>query len=321
MKPEYPTHQGIQPQASFGYSSTDNDEADVGHGGDERRAGYRPNNLINPNDDNVFLLSGGYAPVFQSYNRSLSCPVPSSVPRERISSLPNSEEGAQMRPSARRRGSAPVDINFGPDTVPICTRPEVNNELPPQLQDIAFKGQELFWFVFNEVVKAEGSAASVSSRALTILPQRLEVLNERSTSGGRTLQQIAQAFFHSPQRQRVWEYASSIDIKTLDYNSFSLILLGLFQEGGITQTRVMVLIFFCVDIAHRAFRENLMRDFQKLVEWTSRFITERLSTWVLEHGGWAAVLQESVGQAYRVAVIGLCLLSAAALSIWLLRRH
>ena len=35
----------------------------------------------------------------------------------------------------------------------------------------------------------------------------------------------------------------------------------------------------------------------------------------------AAVLQESVGQAYRVAVIGLCLLSAAALSIWLLRRH
>lgn len=89
-----------------------------------------------------------------------------------------------------------------------------------------------------------------------------------------------------------------------------------------------------------------MREFQKLVEWTSRFITERLSTWVLEHGGWvsliiwtlhhlaaalvcnsliffkqAAVLQESVDQAYRVAVVSLCLLTAVALSVWLTKRH
>lgn len=57
----------------------------------------------------------------------------------------------------------------------------------------------------------------------------MDVLNERGKCGGRTLQQIAEAFFHSPERQRVWDYAKSIDIQSLDYNSFSLVLLGLFQ--------------------------------------------------------------------------------------------
>ncbi|XP_034246300.1 uncharacterized protein LOC117648156 [Thrips palmi] len=319
VKPEYP-NQGFNQPASFSHSGADSGEADIRYEQHREEAGYTPNNsLTYSNDDNVFLSSGSHALTFQSYNRSLSCPVPNTVPRERISSLPNPEENVPLEPSTRRRGSAPVSYNSC--GVANSSRAEVSDALPPQLLDIAAKGQELFWFVFNEVVKADGVTASGSPSVLTILPHRMEVLNERGRCGGRTLQQIAESFFHSPQRHSVWNHASSIDIQSLDYNSFSLILLGLFQEGGITQTRVLVLIFFCVDIAHRALRENLMRDFQKLVEWTSRFITEQLSAWVLQHGGWAAVLQESVDQAYRVAVVGLCLLTALAVSFWLVRNR
>lgn len=160
VKPEYPTRQGVKPQASFSRSGALSDEADIGYEGE---AGYSP-------DENAFLRSDGYSPTFQSYNRTVSCPAPSSVPRERISSLPNRGDEVQMGPSALRRGSVPVNMHYNSGTIPISTRPEVNNELPPQLQDIAFKGQELFWFVFNRVIKAEGDGASGS--ALTILPQR-----------------------------------------------------------------------------------------------------------------------------------------------------
>lgn len=55
-----------------------------------------------------------------------------------------------------------------------------------------------------------------------------------------------------------------------------------------TQARVLVLFFFCADVALRALRENLTYHFQQLVDWTSRYITEKLSAWVLEHGGWVS---------------------------------
>ncbi len=58
---------------------------------------------------------------------------------------------------------------------------------------------------------------------------RMEVLNEKGRFGGRTLRQIAEAFARSPQRLKVQEYANRVSLQSLNYNSFSDLLFGLFQ--------------------------------------------------------------------------------------------
>ncbi|KAK3927528.1 Apoptosis regulator BAX [Frankliniella fusca] len=283
---------------------------------DQQEAGHVSHSLFSQSPEHQT-----YSQFFHSYDGSwthrFSTPAP--APRERMSSVPDDEE-IRSYPH-QRRGSAPVNIQYAYGASSSSSSQE-NSSPPAALEEIASKGKELFWFILSEEVKAQEAASPGSFSALTISPSshRLEVLNERGRFGGRTLRQIAEAFSHSPQRLKVQEYANHINLQSLNYNSFSDLLYGLFQEGGVTQARVLVLFFFCADIALRALKEKLTQHFQQLVDWTSRYITERLSAWVLEHGGWAAVLQESVDHAYRMAVVSLGILSLAALSIFVWRR-
>lgn len=60
------------------------------------------------------------------------------------------------------------------------------------------------------------------------------------------------------------------------------------QEGGVTWERVIVLFFFCTDISIRALQEQLIRQFQRIQDWTTRFIQETVCTWVELEGGWVS---------------------------------
>lgn len=323
LLPDYAIAGHVHARAGLGSA----DPAPVSEEEAIRAVGSHPNTRAPLNEGNAFSRSFTSAQdqtlqqsrSFQSHDSSFI----HTAPRERISSLPDREE---MRPLVRqRRRSVPGTIQFmGTDSA--CASSSNQSEtgnIPPALRDIASKGQELFWYILSEEVKAQEAVAPGSLSALTISPspQRMEVLNERGRFGGRTLRQIAEAFSQSPQRARVREYAESVELQSLNYNSFSDLLFGLFQEGGVTQARVLVLFFFCADIALRAFREKLTKHFQQLVNWTSQYITERLSAWVLAHGGWAAVLQESVDQAYKVALASACFLSVVALTIVIWRHR
>lgn len=294
------------------YNVPHSGELDVEDGEEEERLMQNDNVFI----DGAAALSrrpGFISQGFQSYDGSLHHMPQIPAHRERISSLPDREEIEPRQPRERRR-SVPVgmDVGWG-DSLPEPSTSNVSGDFPPAHQEIAAQGQELLWYILSREKEAQEVAE------LTIPPsfERIECLNEATRFGGRTLSEIAEAFSHSAQRARVRDLAESVDLQSLNYISFSNLLFGLFQEGGVSHARVLVLFFFCSDVALRALRENSLRKFQQLVNWMGLFITKWLSVWVLEHGGWAAVLQESAIQVYQVAVISACAISILALSVFL----
>lgn len=58
------------------------------------------------------------------------------------------------------------------------------------------------------------------------------------------------------------------------------------QGGSITRERVVVLFFFCADVAIQALRQGLHRTFHRLIEWSLRYIATQVAAWVHSCGGW-----------------------------------
>ena len=75
----------------------------------------------------------------------------------------------------------------------------------------------------------------------------------------------------------------------ISYQEFKDLLTELFAAGGITKERIVVLFFFCSDVAIRSLRRGaeLCRQF---LHWSFSFITEKVCSWVRSHGGWVRCL-------------------------------
>lgn len=85
------------------------------------------------------------------------------------------------------------------------------------------------------------------------------------------------------------EQAARVPLEQLDFQAFSQLLYGLFQEGGVTWERIVVLFYFCTDLAARAVRESVPPRFQSIVEWSFLFFSgDRMIQWVFDHGGWVS---------------------------------
>lgn len=112
-----------------------------------------------------------YSQSFQSYDGSLPSNLPTPAPRDRLSSLPEQEDFSAGPVLRQRRRSAPVGIGLGNEEGVSSSSTDYGNfHLPPDLQDIAVKGHELFWFILSEEVKAQEAAAPGRLSALTISP-------------------------------------------------------------------------------------------------------------------------------------------------------
>jgi hypothetical protein len=70
-----------------------------------------------------------------------------------------------------------------------------------------------------------------------------------------------------------------------EFGAFTVIVV-LLQEGGVTSERVVVLFFFCSDLAIRALCNRMREQFDFITYWSQRYIMESFSIWVQEHGGW-----------------------------------
>ncbi|KAJ8974321.1 hypothetical protein NQ317_010917, partial [Molorchus minor] len=116
----------------------------------------------------------------------------------------------------------------------------------------------------------------------TIIPQN-----------ARSFQVLANHFASSTQRWWVYNQAQNVDIRTLNFNTFQLLVYGLFQKSVATWERVLVLFYFCTDLSIRALREKLLDCFIRLYNWTTCYISSKLSAWVERQGGWDAVLQHA----------------------------
>ncbi|CAH0550380.1 unnamed protein product [Brassicogethes aeneus] len=111
----------------------------------------------------------------------------------------------------------------------------------------------------------------------------------------RSLRSMADRFENSQQRRWVREQAQNVDLDSLNAHTFQELLSGLFEQGGITCERVLVLFYFCADLSIRALQEKISGYFLQIYFWTTCYISGRLAFWIEKQGGWAALLPGSVG--------------------------
>jgi len=123
---------------------------------------------------------------------------------------------------------------------------------------------------------------------------------------GRELQVLADAFGRSPGRLLVRQRAEQVDVRTLDMDKFWSLLKALFENGQITQERILVLFFFCSDVAILAIRQGATALVEQLTRWSLEFIKKQICSWVQENGGWSAVLYSGLNVMQQTAVIGTC---------------
>lgn len=109
---------------------------------------------------------------------------------------------------------------------------------------------------------------------------------------GSNLRKIADQFEHSRERRNVRIEASKVDLNHIGYHSFRNMLSELFEGGKITRERIMVLFFFCSDVAARALDMDAGGPISltQLFTWSMAFILDVICSWVQRQGGWAIVL-------------------------------
>lgn len=108
-------------------------------------------------------------------------------------------------------------------------------------------------------------------------------------NAGRELRRMADVFENSYERRQVKAEAQKIGLNITSYSEFRHLLTALFNPGGITHSRIIVLFFFCSDVAIRCLKSGI-NLFKRFMCWSYQYFAEYVCDWVREHGGWVAVL-------------------------------
>merc|ERR1712106_251514 len=111
-----------------------------------------------------------------------------------------------------------------------------------------------------------------------------------------------------------------VELCSITQDNFSQLLSELFHDGGITQERILVLFFFCSDLAIRAVRSGLKTVFTSLTKWTVVFMRGTVAAWVRCRGGWNTVLSCGVSMASQVVFMGMCV-AVISVCVCYVRRH
>ncbi len=96
----------------------------------------------------------------------------------------------------------------------------------------------------------------------------------------------------------------------------------LFQDGKLSQERILVLFYFCTDLCICAVRRRLGRNIlADLTAWTLRFLRDTVVSWVHEQGGWQRVLQDGLDLVQQVAFVAACAAVVTACIFYIRNRH
>jgi hypothetical protein len=196
--------------------------------------------------------------------------------------------------------------------------------VPEEIRNEAEQGQHLYLeFVLGEIMRL-GLATPAIARQLHEADDQLltHLTPDRVldwSRAGRELRQVADAFARSKERQYIRQRAQSVDLESITLDNFLQLLQELFQGGGITRERILVLFFFCADVTIEAIKRGFNRTFRHLMEWSLRYITTRVAQWVHNHGGWSAVLSSSLNVACQVTACLAFISIAVACAIYIRR--
>lgn len=125
-----------------------------------------------------------------------------------------------------------------------------------------------------------------------------------------------------------------INIRDLTNDEFNSLLSELFLNGNITRERIVVLFFFCSDLAISAITNGPIAYFKRLIQWSLNYILNNICQWVQRQGGWVWVtlpvwsvivisfwLQELVLGTYipRMAITACAVMGCIAFAIYIRR--
>ncbi|XP_071964595.1 uncharacterized protein [Antedon mediterranea] len=131
--------------------------------------------------------------------------------------------------------------------------------------------------------------------------------NPNWAKAGKELRIMADKFARSDEREKVTKKATKYSQSSIEtYAEYSDLLTELFQSGGVTCHRLVVLFFFCSDLTIMALEHNCIDYFGRLVTWTYRFIRDGLSQWIASNGGWNAIVDTTriyIDIIFKVALI------------------
>ena len=131
---------------------------------------------------------------------------------------------------------------------------------------------------------------------------------------------LAERFSRSLGREQVRQKAEQVELGSITQDNFTMLLSELFHDGGITQERILVLFFFCSDLAIRAVRSGLKTVFTSLTKWTVVFMRGTVAAWVRCRGGWDTVLSGGVSMASQVVFMGMCV-AVISVCVCYVKRH
>jgi len=249
--------------------------------------------------------------------------------RPRSSSFRARRPSEDVRVRRRRVDSLNLETPYHFDYDP------TTNRYPLEPEATYIEGQELYLHFFHEQVRNAGLAedfcleedfnlsryhahgvhdSEVQAQPLTNSQrrQRTMSMNLQNFSDpmwrqtGSELRALADAFQASPGRVRVRQRAEQVDVTNLDMEKFCALLKGLFENGQITRERILVLFFFCSDVAILAIRRRASQLVAQLTQWSLHFIRNQICSWVQENGGWSRVLHSGLNVMQQTAVIGTC---------------
>ncbi|KAL3867269.1 hypothetical protein ACJMK2_044483 [Sinanodonta woodiana] len=175
------------------------------------------------------------------------------------------------------------DENSSPEIVP-----------PPSCEETVEEGKELFGSLLCNELEKEGIDTPqevLSDCGICTTP--CEDHHNFGRTLGREFRMMADEFAKTKEREKVQAMANGVSMSQVTYENFREILTGLFSDEGVTITRIVVLFFFCADVAIRALKEGA-KLFCQFIRWSMQFITEKVCSWVQENGGWEAVLHRSL---------------------------
>ena len=227
--------------------------------------------------------------------RDLALPPVASPP---IQSVTNSSESHYHRP--QDTGELFVEPP-SPDRVEMSSSEESDDLDGGEIVEEAEQGEELYrQFLARRMAEERLVDEGVSSidvrrrrRSRMSGPETETVTIPRQISNGgvrEDLATLAERFARSEGREAVRRRADQVELCSLTQDNFSHLLSELFQDGGITQERVLVLFFFCSDLALRALRAGLRTTLSQLTRWSVAFLRGTVAVWVRCKGGWDNLL-------------------------------
>jgi len=134
---------------------------------------------------------------------------------------------------------------------------------------------------------------------------------------GRDLQFLADQFARSHERLLVRHRAQQVDVSTLTKDKFIDMLSELFKGGSVTRERILVLFFFCSDVAIFAIKTGAGRLLSSLTEWSLIFIKDQVCSWVRNNGGWREVLGSGFNVMQQAVILGSCAMIICCCAIYI----